>query len=178
MQNSEPEIFSDKYCSVKKSDNRLTILMNQSKVSLFYQFLIILIILFAIIFLYILITIYSIIGGLSFLFLAFFFPCLYLHTKFQKHTLTIDKSSQIITSQKVFTYLKQIRTFSFSDIEWLLYRRYQGEYGELYKLEFVLKNIKDLRFFKGSKDKCKQLGIIISDFIDKKSYGPVTRDFF
>ena len=38
MQNSEPEIFIDKYCSVKKSDNRLTILMNESKVSLFYQF--------------------------------------------------------------------------------------------------------------------------------------------
>ena len=172
MQNSEPEIFIDKYCSVKKSDNRLTILMNQSKVSLFYQFLIVLIILFAIIFLYILITIYSIIGGLSFLFFSFFFPCLFLYHKFQKHTLTIDKSSQIITSHKVFTYLKRIRTFSFSDIEWLIYRLDQRYYGAMYKLEFVLKNIKDLRIFKGFKEECKQLGIIISDFIDKKSYGP------
>ena len=112
-------------------------------------------------------------------FLVFsFFPCLFLYFIFQKHTLTIDKSSQIITSQKVFTYLKQIRTFSFSDIEWLIYRRDQGDYGEMYKLEFVLKNTKDLRIFKGFKEECKQLGIIISDFIDKKSYGPLTRDFF
>jgi len=171
MQNSEPEIFIDKYCSVKKSDNRLTILMNRSKVSLFYQFLIVLIVLFAIVFLFILLTIDNIIVGVFFLFLAFI-PCLFLYHKFQKHTLTIDKSSQIITSQKVFTYLKRIRTFSFSDIEWLIYRLDQRDYGAMYKLEFVLKNTKDLRIFKGFKEECKQLGIIISDFIDKKSYGP------
>ena len=171
MQNSEPEIFIDKYCSVKKSDNRLTILMNRSKVSLFYQFLIVLIILFAIVFLFILLTIDHIFLGVSFLFFSIF-PCLFLYLKFQKHTLTIDKSSQIITSQKVFTYLKQIRTFSFSDIEWLIYPRDHGDYGEMYKLQFVLKNTKDLRIFKGFKEECKQLGIIISDFIDKKSYGP------
>jgi len=71
--------------------------------------------------------------------------------------LTIDKSSQIITSQKVFTYLKQIRTFSFSDIEWLIYRRDQGDYGEMYKLEFVLKIPKILEFLKDLKRNANNL---------------------
>jgi len=171
MQNSNKEIFINKYCSVEKSDSQLTILMDRSKLSLFYQFLIVSIIFFAIAFLFILLVIYNIIVGLSFLFLSFF-PCLFLYHKFQKRTWSFDKTLQTITFKKVFTYLRQIRTINFSEIDSLIYRRDIHDFGDMHKLFLILNNAKNIKIFKGFKDECKQLGDIISEFIDKKFYGP------
>ena len=171
MQNSENEILIDSYCIVNKSDNKLTIYVSESKLSLFYQFLILLFILVPLSSIIVILTINNIIVGVSFLCLSSLL-CIFLYYKFKKETFNIDKSSQTITFQKVFIYLKQIRTFNFSEIEWLIYRRDQRDYGNFHILEFVLKDTKDIKLFKGFKEECKELGSIISEFVDKKLYGP------
>ncbi|MFX0024696.1 MAG: hypothetical protein ACFE9S_20480 [Candidatus Hermodarchaeota archaeon] len=95
-----------------------------------------------------------------------------LYYKFKTETIDFDRSSHTITFQKIFLYLKQIRTFNFSEIEWLIYRRDQRDYGKLYQLEIVLKDTKDIKIYKGFKEECKELGTIVSNFVDKKLYEP------
>ncbi|MFX0076467.1 MAG: hypothetical protein ACFE96_13580 [Candidatus Hermodarchaeota archaeon] len=171
MENLEEEILIDKSCLVKKFNNKLIVIVGGTKFSLIYQFLIFLFMIIGFSSITIILIIENIIVGVSFLSLSFFFY-LFLYYIFQRNILMVDKSSQAITFKKIFIFLNKIRTFNFSEIEWLIYRRDNRDYGEMYILEIVLKEAKDVNVFKGFKEECEELGKIISEFLGKKLYSP------
>lgn len=166
MHDFEKEVFFSNYCSVLKTENKLIIQTNFSTLSLFYRVLILVIISFAIFSSCLLIIINQIISGIAVLFFLSVF-CLYLYHEIRKHTWDIDKSSQIITLQKVFSYWKKIQTYNFSEIGSLIYQKDHRDYGDMHKLVFVYKNADNIKIFKGRKGDCKKLGIIISNFMNK-----------
>lgn len=174
MSNSDHEVDIDIDCSLKKSNLKLLIQVDLSSHASSYRTLFFMFFLFAIFSLFFLIFFGEVNAGLIVFFiwtLFSIFPlisCIYF--AIQKQTWSFDKPSQLITFIKYFSHVrKKIKTFNFSEIELLRYQLDQRyTHSIFYNLELVFKkNKKKIRVYRGQRSACKNLGTIISNFMDK-----------
>ena len=93
--------------------------------------------------------------------------------RYRKREWHIDKTKEVIQYIKRLRNIpKALKKISFSKVDFLFYKGWEWEYpssSHIYTLNFlVLPNT--IRIFKGEKDVCIKLGIIIAQFLEQSFY--------
>jgi len=93
--------------------------------------------------------------------------------RYRKREWHFDISTRVIQYRKRSNNPKILKEICFSEIDFLFYKGWEGGYpptgSHIFTLNFlVLPNT--IRIFKGEKDVCIKLGIIIAQFLEQSFY--------
>jgi hypothetical protein len=157
-------------CSVKRIDDKLTIIITFSSNFKLYKNLLLICILFYVFFLMFLFNGLIFQGLIFLIFLTFIItPCILgsLYYKNQKHEWFFTKSTQDIEFVKNFAHFEKAKKFNFSNVKSLIYQHNTKYwYPRFYDLTMILRNNDKIRIYIGEKEECEELGKIVSEFIN------------
>ena len=158
-------------CSVKRIDDKLTIVITfLSNFKTYKNLLLVSILFYGFFFIFLF-------NGLIFqglIFLIFLtiiiIPCILgsLYYRNQRHEWIFTKSTQDIEFIKDFAHFEKVKKFSFSDVQSLIHQHNTKYwYPRFYDLIMIFRDNDKIRIYIGEKEECEELGKIISEYINK-----------